>query len=85
LPLRRLDRATRSYADDFHGMVVELTSLGALELPADVRPTPLDLAIGVTHHKPPGGAWGQLVVFVVVQGSPSQAGRPTTAIERPLR
>lgn len=43
-----------------------LTSLDALEIPDQVpKLKRLDLDIGVTHHKPKGGAWGQLVVMVV--------------------
>jgi hypothetical protein len=28
---------------------------------------PLDVEIGVTHYKAPGGAWGQFVVLVLVR------------------
>jgi hypothetical protein len=53
------------------GLVVEATSLDALEIPAQVLSRAnLQLEIGVTHYKPPGAAWAQLVI-VVVYASPT--------------
>ncbi len=68
-----LARGSRIYAEDVQGWVAELASLDALEFPPDVLTRPrLDLAMGVTHHRPPGAAWGQLMVFVVFL-APAQA------------
>ena len=48
------------------GYVVEVTSLDAVELPREILKQPgLRLAMGITHYKPPGAAWAQLVVVFV--------------------
>ena len=48
------------------GIVVEATSLDALEIPPQVlSQAHLQLEVGVTHYKPPGAAWAQLVIVVV--------------------
>jgi hypothetical protein len=60
-----LKMGTRAYGENMRGYTVELISLDALEIPEKVlKLKNLDLEIGVTHHKPKGGAWGQLVVVV---------------------
>jgi hypothetical protein len=54
------------------GYVVEAASVDALEIPADVIEQPtLHLEIGVTHHRPPGAAWAQLVIVVMFADYPS--------------
>ena len=56
---------TRAYGENMRGYAVELISLDELEIPENaLKLKNLDLEIGVTHHKPKGGAWGQLVVLV---------------------
>ena len=59
---RILDAALVSFADRGY----EATSLDALEIPAEVlSQANLQLEVGVTHYKPPGAAWAQLVIIVV--------------------
>ncbi len=61
-----LKEATERYNTPTQGVVVEATSLDALELPANVLSrSNLHLEVGVTHYKPPGAAWAQLVIIVV--------------------
>lgn len=56
---------TRAYGENMRGFAIELISLDELEFPDKVlRLKNLDLEIGVTHHRPKGAAWGQLVVLV---------------------
>lgn len=69
-PESALDNALRIAADrmdsNMRGLVVEVTSLDALELPPEVLDRKkLHLEIGVTHYKPPGAAWSQLVILVI--------------------
>lgn len=60
------------FGTDMHGCVFESTSLDALQIPEAVLNQPkLHMAIGVTHHKPPGAAWAQfaiLVMFISYEG-----------------
>jgi hypothetical protein len=61
-----LEEATGLFRSDMKGLVVETTSLDALELPRQILARPdLQLEIGVTHYKPPGAAWAQMVIVVV--------------------
>ncbi|HXU03281.1 MAG TPA: hypothetical protein VN903_20085 [Polyangia bacterium] len=61
-----LNDASSRYNASMQGLVVEATSLDALEIPAQVlSQANLQLEIGVTHYKPPGAAWAQLVIVVV--------------------
>ncbi len=61
-----LEEATGRFKASSRGIVVEATSLDALEIPAEVlSQANLQLEIGVTHYKPPGAAWAQLVIIVV--------------------
>jgi len=61
-----LEEATSLYRTDTKGVVFEATSLDAMELPREiVARAGLQLEIGVTHYKPPGAAWAQLVIVVV--------------------
>jgi hypothetical protein len=61
-----LEEAAGRYRADMKGIVVETTSLDALELPRHIMARPdLQLEIGVTHYKPPGAAWAQMVIVVV--------------------
>jgi hypothetical protein len=43
-----------------------------------------EVEVGVTHHKLPGGAWGQYAVLFVVfeNGAPVMTARPGTPIAR---
>jgi hypothetical protein len=61
-----LQTGVGNFGQDMRGFVLETTSLDALEIPAEVLTQPtLHLEIGVTHHRPPGAAWAQLVIFVI--------------------
>jgi hypothetical protein len=61
-----LEEATGRYRADMKGIVIETTSLDALELPRQIMSrAELQLEIGVTHYKPPGAAWAQMVIVVV--------------------
>jgi hypothetical protein len=63
---RYCGRFTGRFKASSRGIVVEATSLDALEIPAEVlSQANLQLEIGVTHYKPPGAAWAQLVIIVV--------------------
>jgi hypothetical protein len=63
---RVLDAASEKYKAGMRGHVLETTSLDALQLPAEVLRQPvLQMEMVVTHHRPPGAAWGQLVILVI--------------------
>jgi hypothetical protein len=65
-----LNEATTRHRVSVQGLLVEATSLDALEIPAEaLSQTNLQLEIGVTHYKPPGAAWAQLVIVVVFASS----------------
>ncbi len=81
-----LDQAVHSYRGELQGLVAEVPSLDALQLPLELLSRPqLDLAVGVTHHRPKGAAWGQLVVLVVSRpppGSPAPENARTSLRQR---
>jgi hypothetical protein len=61
-----LRHGTEAFSGGMRGYVIETTSLDGLEIPDEViRKPSLRLEIGVTHHRPPGAAWAQLVIVVV--------------------
>jgi hypothetical protein len=61
-----LEVASERYNAPTQGIVIEATSLDALEIPPEVfSQANLQLEVGVTHYKPPGAAWAQLVIIVV--------------------
>jgi hypothetical protein len=61
-----LQAATRRMGTSMRGYVVQATSLDVLELPpAILRKPHLYLDVGVTHWKPPGAAWAELVILVI--------------------
>jgi hypothetical protein len=65
------EAAGRNVGAAMRGIVVEATSLDALEIPPQVLARPgLQLEIGVTHYKPPGAAWAQFVIVVVYVSPP---------------
>jgi hypothetical protein len=65
-----LNEASTRYNTSMQGIVIEATSLDALEIPAEVlSQAHLQLEVGVTHYKPPGAAWAQLVIVVVFASS----------------
>ena len=65
-----LQRGSEALGLSLRGYVIEATSLEALEIPPEVIKQPgLQIAMGVTHHKPVGGAWAQLTIVVVYVNS----------------
>src|SRR5437773_10762299 len=67
-----LETGVSRFGASMRGWVLEATSLNALEIPAEVLRQPtLHLEIGVTHFKPPGAAWAQLVIVVVFADYPT--------------
>ena len=61
-----LQEASDRFSASMRGIVVEATSLDALEIPPEVlKQANLQIEVGVTHYKPPGAAWAQLVIIVV--------------------
>ena len=71
-----LDEVMRHIAYDEHravrGWVVETSDLKQLPFTADLLARgPLEVQIGVTHHRAPGGAWGQYAVLIAIMGSPA--------------
>jgi hypothetical protein len=55
------------------GFALETHDLKNLELDDELlRSSPLEVAVGVTHYKPEGAAWGQyVIVFVTEMSEPS--------------
>jgi hypothetical protein len=69
-PMDALNESLRAAAHrsgaSMRGYVFEATSLDAMEFPPQILRKPhLYLELGVTHYKPPGAAWAQLVIVVV--------------------
>ncbi|HZU85560.1 MAG TPA: hypothetical protein VE987_21670 [Polyangiaceae bacterium] len=66
-----LDRVVGEQQRPARGWVVETTDLKNIPFESSLlSPGPLELEVGVTHHRPPGGAWGQYaVLFVVLENS----------------
>lgn len=73
-PIEAMESSMQSAVGNVHtyvrGFVYEAMSLDAVELPPALIANPdLRYEIGVTHHKPPGAAWSQLVIIFVFEGS----------------
>jgi hypothetical protein len=67
-----LQEAVATLQIDMQGYIVETTSLDALEIPPEIVAQPnLRVEIGVTHYKPPGAAWAQLMIFVIYTSAPA--------------
>jgi hypothetical protein len=61
-----LQEASARSGTSMSGYVIEATSMDVVELPPQIVSKPgLTLEIAITHHKPPGAAWAQLVIVVV--------------------
>lgn len=60
-----LENAVAEFGRSMKGFRAEAMNLNAVQLPDELIRTPdLIFSLGVTHHKPPGAAWGQLVVLM---------------------
>jgi hypothetical protein len=56
-----------------HGYVFETNDLTRVPVPPQLLAAgPMEVIVGVTHHKAPGAAWGQYVVFAIVLGGTPQ-------------
>jgi hypothetical protein len=52
-----------------YGYVLEASNLATVEVPdVYLKPGPLPIVLAVTHHRAPGAAWGQYVVFTLLPG-----------------
>jgi hypothetical protein len=64
-----------------YGFVLETNDLTTLDVPdVFLRSSQMSLALTVTHHRAPGAAWGQYVVFLLLNGL-SSAPNVTAAAE----
>jgi hypothetical protein len=71
-----LDEVMRHIAYDerrsVRGWYVETSDLKQLPFTDELLARgPLEVQIGVTHHKVPGGAWGQYAVIIAIMGNPA--------------
>lgn len=65
-----LKYASWQYGQAVAGYILRTTSLDALQIPPEVLHRPqLQVAIGITHHKPVGAAWAQYDIFVIYLNS----------------
>lgn len=70
VPAAAVHEAARGVSSAFGGSVrvhsIELTDLdGEIPFPTELLASaPLDAAVQITHHRPPGAAWGQHVILV---------------------
>lgn len=67
--------AARLASGHIQGFVFETLDVDRLELPKELfAPGPMRVAVEVTHHRAPGAAWGQYVVYIFAhlnfQGGP---------------
>ena len=61
-----LAEGVHRFGHNMRAYLFEATSLDAFEIPSMIqRQRHLDVEIGVTHHRPQGAAWAQLVILVV--------------------
>jgi hypothetical protein len=69
-----VDRTGRPVA----GYVLETNDLTRVDVPKQLLARgPLEVIVGITHHRPPSAAWGQYVVFVIVLGATGQVSQVT--------
>jgi hypothetical protein len=63
---RAMNQAARRTGGMVNGMVLEANDLDQGKVPEEfLGPGSPELALRITHHRAPGGAWGQFVVFAV--------------------
>ncbi len=64
-----LEAAVEGSGQNVHGWVMETSDLEYLDFPPELLAQgELKVVIGVTHHRAPGAAWGQYVVFALAIG-----------------
>jgi hypothetical protein len=67
------------------GWYVETSDLKQIPFTDDlVARRPLEVQIGVTHHKAPGGAWGQYAVLIAIKGNPVTLSKEARGASRKL-
>ena len=70
-----LEEVMEHIANDEHravrGWYVETSDLKQIPFAGDLLvKRPIEVQIGVTHHRAPGGAWGQYAVIIAIVGTP---------------
>ncbi|HXI57943.1 MAG TPA: hypothetical protein VNO55_17885 [Polyangia bacterium] len=61
-----MEGAARKFRVRVRGLAYETLFIEKLPISSELlRQTNLRMALGVTHHKPPGAAWAQLVIVIV--------------------
>jgi hypothetical protein len=66
--------AESSGARSLKGYLVEATSVDVVDLPPQFLSQPnMELEVAVTHYKPPGAAWAQLVILIVYNAAATYA------------
>jgi hypothetical protein len=67
-PDEAIRKAARPSARPGFSLLVQATDLRRMPVPPELLTRgPLNLAIGITHYRAPGGAWGQYVVMFLVR------------------
>jgi hypothetical protein len=78
-----LQVAVNRTGSNVNGYVLETTDPAHVEIPeALLRAGPLDVVVAVTHHRAPGAAWGQYVIFVLIVDSAKTTPVQTAAAQR---
>lgn len=66
-PDEALRRVARRSARAGYSLLVQTTNLRQMPVPPELLQNgPLNVALGITHYRAPGGAWGQYVVMFLV-------------------
>jgi hypothetical protein len=85
-PMGALRAMVAAASEPKRGYVMETTDPSTVEVPeVFLQPGPLPLALVMTHHRAPGAAWGQYVIFTLMpaKGAPALVagdGRGTRAM-----
>jgi hypothetical protein len=75
-----LQSSAHALQSGVRGFVFETIDPEEMPPPAELlRPTAPRLAVGVTHHRVPGAAWGQTIVFIVMVDD-GAAGAPANMV-----
>jgi hypothetical protein len=68
-----MNTVVRRTGRDVHGYVFETNDLNRVPVPTQLLGAgPMEVIVGVTHHRAPGAAWGQYVVFTILLGGTPQ-------------
>jgi hypothetical protein len=78
-----MNTVARRTGRDVHGYVFETNDLSRVPVPRQLLGAgPMEVIVGVTHHKAPGAAWGQYVVFTILLGGTPQMTASTGGARR---